>query len=55
MAMSKIDIPSPAQHYLACCTEAYGGNEKCRDEHQKNQDTKKRETVPYRQYRFYFT
>lgn len=55
MAISKIDIPDPAQHYLACGTEAYGENEQCRDEHQKNQDTKKRVAVPYRQCRFYFT
>lgn len=53
--MSKIDIPGTAQHFLVCGTEAYGGNEQCRDEHQKNQDTNKREAVPYRQCRFYFT
>lgn len=53
--MSKIDIPDPAQHYLVRSTEAYVKNEQCRNKHQKNQDSKKREAVPYRQCRFYFT
>lgn len=49
------NLPKSLLIYLVCGTEAYGENEQCRDEHQKNQDTKKRVAVPYRQCRFYFT
>lgn len=63
MAMSaEEEIPATAQHYLVCGTGDCKRNcqfycnlchsrlcEECRDEHQKNPDTKNHEVVPYKQ------
>ncbi|XP_052677581.1 E3 ubiquitin-protein ligase TRIM71-like [Crassostrea angulata] len=62
MALSESQIPPDAQHYLVCGTEDCEKNcqfycndchqpmcEQCRDEHQKNRETKNHEVVPYKQ------
>nr|XP_034307578.1 uncharacterized protein LOC117682993 [Crassostrea gigas] len=62
MTMADEEIPDTAQHYLVCGSElcekscqVYCNDchkpmcEQCRNEHQKNQDTKNHEVVPYKQ------
>uniref|UniRef100_A0A8W8LMZ9 B box-type domain-containing protein n=5 Tax=Magallana gigas TaxID=29159 RepID=A0A8W8LMZ9_MAGGI len=62
MALSEFQIPPDAQHYLVCGTEDCEKNcqfycndchqpmcEQCRDEHQKNRETKNHEVVHYKQ------
>nr|XP_034308327.1 uncharacterized protein LOC109621117 [Crassostrea gigas] len=62
MELSKSQVPPDAQHYLVCGTEDCEKNcqfycndclhrmcEQCRDKHQKNQNTKKHEVVPYKE------
>eukprot|EP00105_Crassostrea_gigas_P044014 XP_019928162.1 PREDICTED: E3 ubiquitin-protein ligase TRIM71 [Crassostrea gigas] len=62
MALSESEIPDTAQHYLVCgigdcernclfyCNACHQPMcEQCKDEHQKNLDTKNHEVVPYRE------